>query len=659
MNSAIDETVHGPAERSRRESDRTQAEQALLESEERFRQTLALMPSAVYSCDATGLITYYNPQAARLWGRAPKAGDTDERFCGSEQLILPDGTPLAHDECPMAVTLREGRAFRNEEVKIRRPDGSLIDVLVNIDPIRNEQGVVVGAINAFHDISAIRQAEAALLESEERFRMLADNIAQLAWTCDSLGNCTWYNRRWLDYTGYSFDDVKGWDWSKVQHPDHFARVVARVRRSAETGEPWEDTFPLRGRDGTYRWFLSRALPIRNGAGEIVCWFGTNTDVDDQVRAEESLREADRRKDEYLAMLAHELRNPLAAISNAVQILQRPDADAESARSAIEILARQAGHMQRQVDDLLDVSRISRGKIELRPERTELAAIVNHAVEGVRLLCESRRLSLTVALPPAPVHVHGDPVRLTQVVGNLLNNACKFTEPGGRIELSVEQSGPQAVVRVRDTGIGIAADELSRIFEVFAQVDRSLERARDGLGLGLALVKNLVELHDGTVEARSDGLGHGSEFLVRLPLLAEPLSSRPPAPANVKPAAIAPRRILVVDDNRDAASSVAVLLKMLGHVVETAHDGLEAVERASAFEADVILLDIGMPRLNGYEAARRIRALPREAPLTLIAVTGWGQDDDRRRSEDAGFDFHLVKPVDLPALTRLLAASAVT
>jgi PAS domain S-box-containing protein len=509
-------------------------------------------------------------------------------------------------------------------------------------------------VTADHD-GAVERAEEALRETTDRFRMLADNMSQLAWTCDrGLGNVTWYNQRWLDYTGLTYEDMKGWDWSKVHHPDHLARVVARVERAAETGEPWEDTFPLRGKDGTYRWFLSRAVPIRDDAGEIDCWFGTNTDVDDQVRAEEALREADRRKDEFLAMLAHELRNPLAAIYNAVQVLLRPDGDARTARSAAEILERQVQHMVRQVDDLIDVSRVSRGKIELRKEHVDLVRVVTHAVEAVRPLCESLAHELTVALPPAPLYVHADPIRLAQVVSNLLNNACKFSDKGGRVRLTVEQEREHAVIRVGDTGIGLSADELHRIFEIFAQVEKSLERARDGLGLGLSLAKNLVEMHGGTVEAHSAGLGQGSEFVVRLPLLSGPATLRL-EPARVRPTSAVPRRILVADDNRDSAASLAMLLQLMGHEVETAHDGVEAVERAATFRADVVLLDIGMPRLNGYEAARRIRA-QRQTGLTLVALTGWAQQEDRRLSKQAGFDAHLVKPLDVGALTRILAES---
>jgi signal transduction histidine kinase len=381
--------------------------------------------------------------------------------------------------------------------------------------------------------------------------------------------------------------------------------------------------------------------------------GLQAEIGERERAEEALREADRHRTHFLAMLAHELRNPLAPIRNAVEILRRAGGDEQKVRSVTEMMQRQVGQMVRLVDDLLDVSRISRDKINLRKEPIELASVVHHAVEAARPDCESRDQKLTVTLPPQPTYLNGDPIRLAQVVGNLLSNASKFTEKGGRIQLTVERVGKEAVIRVRDTGLGIAAEQLLRIFEIFTQVDTSLERSRDGLGIGLTLVKTLVEMHGGTVEARSAGIGQGSEFVVRLPVLSRPLPPLPPEPSNVKPVAPVQRRILVVDDNPDAAESLAMLLKLSDHEVHIAQDGLEAVEVAAKLQPDVILLDIGLPRLNGYDAARRIREQQRDKGLVLVALSGWGQAEDRRRSEEAGFDAHLVKPVDLGALSNLL------
>jgi signal transduction histidine kinase len=383
----------------------------------------------------------------------------------------------------------------------------------------------------------------------------------------------------------------------------------------------------------------------------------NQDLQAQIaerqRAEEALREADRRKSQFLATLAHELRNPLAPIRNAMEVLRQSGGDEQKVKRVTEMMQRQVGQMVRLVDDLLDVSRISRDRIELRREPIELAAVVQHAVEAVRPDYESMEHELTVTLPPQPTYLNADPIRLAQVVGNLLSNACKFTEKGGRIQLTVEQVGKQAVIRVQDTGIGIAAEQLLRIFEMFTQVDTSLGRSRNGLGIGLTLAKQLVELHGGTVQARSAGVGQGSEFVVLLPVLSTPLPPLPREPSGVKPVATVQRRILVVDDNPDAAESLAMLLKLSGHEVHIAHDGLEAVEVAAKLQPDVILLDIGLPRLDGYEAARRIRKQPRDKGVILVALTGWGQDEDRRRSEEAGFDAHMIKPVDLDALANLL------
>ena len=349
-------------------------------------------------------------------------------------MILPDGTPLPHEKCPMAVALREGRSFRDAEVNIRQPDGAIVPVMVNIDPIVNQHGRVIGAINVFYDVSEIKRAEDALRDSEERFRMLADHMAQLAWTCDQLGNTTWYNRRWFDYTGLSFEETKDWGWTSCHHPDHLDHVVASVTRSRETGEPWEDTFPLRGKDGQYRWFLSRAVPIRDETGRIVRWFGTNTDVTEQRAAEEALRDADRRKDEFLAMLAHELRNPLAPIRTGLQVVQLYGDDRETTASTLEMMDRQVQQLVRLIDDLLDISRITRGKIELRREPCDLRTILSMAIEGSRPAIEAAGLEITVSMPRQDVELDADPARLSQVFLNLLINAAKYTDRGGHIWL---------------------------------------------------------------------------------------------------------------------------------------------------------------------------------------------------------------------------------
>jgi signal transduction histidine kinase len=379
-------------------------------------------------------------------------------------------------------------------------------------------------------------------------------------------------------------------------------------------------------------------------------------VTEQERAQEALREADRRKDEFLATLAHELRNPLAPIRNSLQILRMPRLDAATVERTRDMMERQVQHLVRLVDDLLDVSRVMRGKITLHRERVELAPVVARALETAQPLIEAQGHELNVRLANESLLLEGDPVRLAQVVGNLLTNAAKYTEPGGRIWLTAHREDGEAVLRVRDTGIGIAPDMLPRVFDLFVQVDHAATRSQGGLGIGLTLVKNLVQMHRGTVEARSEGLGKGSEFTVRLPLTA--LNQEEPGGGTSGQQALqAPppsgHRLLVVDDNRDAADSLALLLRLQGHEVRVAHDGRAALQLAASFRPEMIFLDIGMPEMDGYEVARRVRRQPGLGPVVLTALTGWGQQEDRRRSKEAGFDHHLVKPPEPKVLEELL------
>ena len=376
---------------------------------------------------------------------------------------------------------------------------------------------------------------------------------------------------------------------------------------------------------------------------------------DLREAAQELREAAHRKDEFLAILAHELRNPLAPLRNSLEIMRLAPNDSQSMERAREIMTRQLAQMVHLIDDLLDVSRISRGKVVLRREQAALGPIVQQAIETNLPLIESTSQRLTIEIPAEPILVDADPTRLAQVFANLLNNAAKYSEQGGEVALAVEREGAWAVVRVRDTGVGIPPEMLSRVFDMFLQVDRSLEKAQGGLGVGLSLVKGLVELHGGTVEARSKGLGQGSEFVVRLPIVsARP--ARPAHPAHRRPAvAPARRRVLVVDDNRDAATSLAVVLDALNYETRTAFDGADAIRAAADFRPAVVLLDIGMPRLNGYEVCRRMRQKPWGRNIHIGALTGWGRDLDQERSKPAGFDFYLVKPVDPHALSRLLTS----
>jgi signal transduction histidine kinase len=390
-----------------------------------------------------------------------------------------------------------------------------------------------------------------------------------------------------------------------------------------------------------------------------------TEVAERARIELALKEADRHKDEFLAMLAHELRNPLAPIHNALQLMHRQSFTDPQLAWSRDVIRRQVAHLTRLVDDLLDVSRITRGKINLNKEVIELETLITRTVETVQPLIDERGHTLTVDVPKGMLAVLGDPIRLVQAIGNVLSNAAKYTERGGRITLAAGESDAELVIRVRDNGIGIPADLMPMLFRLFTQLDGTSGAAQSGLGIGLALVQRLVEMHGGSVTARSDGLGHGSEFVIRLPLFIrekiesgqpiQQLSALEQSMTNADLATRTQRRILVADDNNDALESLATLLQLSGHEVYTAANGAMALESAEQHRPEVALLDIGMPKLDGYEVARRIRAQPWGQRITLVALTGWGQDSDRKRSQEAGFDSHLVKPLDLDKLTELLAA----
>jgi signal transduction histidine kinase/ActR/RegA family two-component response regulator len=409
-----------------------------------------------------------------------------------------------------------------------------------------------------------------------------------------------------------------------------------------------------------RFLHVRYVPDRDAQGEVVGWFASVADITERKRADAriydlmaDLKAADVRKDEFLATLAHELRGPLAPLHSALEILRRTNDDPGLLQQSRATMERQLGHLEHLIDDLLDVSRITRDKIDLRKDYIELASVIHQSLEACRPLAEAADHEIFLTLPPQPIYLHADPVRLAQVFSNILNNACKYTEPGGRISLTAERQGSDAMIRIQDSGIGILPDKLGSIFEMFTQTDRGSQRSQGGLGIGLWLVRRLVEMHGGSVEAWSEGLGLGSEFIVRLPVLIKTPVTPLPKPT-AEPPTLTPRRFLIVDDSKDAAMSLAMLLKISGNETRIAYDGLEAVEAARQFHPDVVLLDIGLPKLNGYDACRRIREQQGGKDMVMVALTGWGQEEDRRKSHEAGFDYHIVKPVDYQALMSLLA-----
>ena len=507
------------------------------------------------------------------------------------------------------------------------------------------------------DSTERRQAEAAALKVQEIFK-LVHGIGRIGhWEWDSQSDENKWSPEMEALYGLppgGFDGTYQ-AWKKLLHPDDLPKAEEAIQRSMETGEYFTE-FRVIWSDGSVHWLETRACVFKDSHGRPVRILGVNMDITERKQIEESLKDADRRKDEFLATLAHELRNPLAPLRNGLQLMKLAKSDSETVARSRVMMERQLEQMVRLIDDLMDLSRISRGKVELRKKRIDLAKVIEQAVETSRPLIDSFGHELIVDLPLHPITVDADLIRLAQVFSNLLNNAAKYSEQGGRIHLSVARQGSDVVASVKDTGIGISRDQLPHIFEMFSQVDRSLEKAHGGLGIGLTLVKRLMELHGGSVTAKSDGNGLGSEFIVRMPILNE--AHPPKFVINEEP--MMPKsslRIMIVDDNRDGADSLGIMLRFMGNDIRTAYDGQQGVELAREYLPDVALFDIGLPKLNGYEACRRIREQQWGKDIVLVAVTGWGQDEDRRRSHEAGFDFHLVKPVEPQALMQMLSGLA--
>jgi PAS domain S-box-containing protein len=647
---------------------------------------------AIVSKTLDSRVRSWNAAAEELFGYT-----ADEMIGQPITRIIP---PDRHDEERMILErIRRGERVEHYETVRVTKDGRRIDVSLTISPIRDAAGRIVGASKIARDIGARKRAEqtsrflaeasaalAAVTEAETALRQVAALAVPLFadWCTVDVLEVDGTIRR---VAAAHFDGARLERLRELErrYPPRTSdrRGAGRVIRTGEV--EWasamaEETLAELAVDDEHLRSLRGlgiasyvSVPLRSrgrvlgaltfgGAGS-----GRTYSADDVRTMEDlasraviamenatllaTLRADDRRKDEFLAMLAHELRNPLAPIRNASHFLRaRGPAELQWAADVIE---RQVHQMTRLVDDLLDVSRITRGKIELRRERVDLASVLKTAIEATRPLVEKWEHELTTVIPPEPVRLDADPTRLAQVFSNILTNAAKYTDQGGHIRLTVEPQGEQVLVRVKDDGIGIPKEALPSVFDLFTQLPGAEGRSEGGLGIGLTLVRRIVELHGGAVEARSDGPGRGSEFLVRIPIARETTAAagRPGEGGTVAPPA---RRILVVDDNQDAADTLGMLLGMTGNEVEIAHDGLAAVEAVAGFRPDVVLLDLGLPKLSGYEVARRIRGGEGGARILLVALTGWGQEEDRRRSKDAGFDHHLTKPVEFDELQRLLA-----
>ena len=496
-------------------------------------------------------------------------------------------------------------------------------------------------------------AERASHQSEDRYRSLVLASSQVVWSTNATGDVVEDLPTWRTFTGQTREEMMGRGWARKLHPDDIQRVSKVWEQSLATGTAHEVEFRVSAADGTYRNVLGRAVPVFERDRCIREWVGALTDITDKKKAERDMLEANQRKDEFLAMLAHELRNPLAPIRNAVEIIRSCKTDSAKIDWTCDVMERQIHHMSRLLDDLLDVARITHGHIQLHKQPTDLATLVRRSLDAVRTVIEKKSLRIVTDFVPGPVPILADVTRMEQVISNLLTNSAKFTPSGGRIWVTVDQESDAAVLRVRDSGRGIAPDLLPKIFDLFVQGERSLARSEGGLGIGLTLVQNLVRMHSGEIEAKSEGPNRGSEFIVRLAMLpVVPIQSEEktegPTMLNER------KRVLVIEDNFDSAETLAAMVDMMGHEAHTAHDGPSGIVEFSRLNPAVVLLDIGLPGLSGFEVAQQLRSIQNvNGSIKIIALTGYGSDDDRERTKAAGFDHHLVKPVDFRVLEKLL------
>jgi len=659
--------------------------ESLRRAQQRARHMALIVESsedAIVGKDLSGRITSWNQGAERLYGYT-----SGEVLGKSVSVLFPPGR--SEELAEFLERLKRGvRIETYETVRIRK-DGQPISVSIGVFPVRNEVGTLIGGSAIARDLREAKKQEerlqllsetaAGMLRAENPDAMLRDLFAKIR---GPLRLDTYFNfmvnepgdaLRLESYAGITPEAAEGV--GRLQFDQEICGQVALERRPIVRThiQDAQDSRALLVKSFGIRVYACNPLLAGDKLLGTLSFASRTRDTFDpaeleflktvsnyvavayeRIRWVGQLREADRRKDEFLATLAHELRNPLAPIRNAIQILKAKGPPEPELVWGREVIDRQVQHMTRLLEDLLDVSRISHNKLELRREKVELAELIRHAVETSRPAIEAGGHDLTLELSREPVFINVDPVRVAQVFSNLLSNAAKYTRSGGHIRVIEERKGSDVVVTVEDDGVGISRDMLPFVFEMFSQAQRMLENSQGGLGIGLSLVRSILELHGGSIEARSDGPGTGSRFIVRLPLVVEPMLApeRSSIPESKRTETLA-RRILVVDDLKDSADTLALLFRAMGHHVETAYDGEAAARVAHAFRPEIVLLDIGMPKMNGYEVCRNLRATNWGASVYLVALTGWGQNDDRARTEEAGFDAHLVKPADPETLIRLV------
>lgn len=644
------------------------AEQAL-----RFQaMVLEQVLDAVIAIDNHQRVTYLNAAAERQYGVT-----ADDALGRPLRELYEWRWNKPEDESAACEALNTKGLWRGENTHVRR-DGTSLDVESVVSILKDPEGHAVGLLAAVRDITHRKRAQEALRESQQRFARFMQHLPGLAWIKDTAGRYVFANEAAMRAFRTSSAELPGKTDEELFPSPTAAEFRDNDRRALASESGIQTVESLEHEDGVVHHSIVSKFPIPGRDGNPALIGGMAIDITERMRAEEALRQADRRKDEFLATLAHELRNPLAPIRNAVAVLRLAAGDDAKQQWCREIIDRQVAQMGRLLDDLLDAGRITRGKLVLRQEPITLEQAVANAIETSRPLIDEQGHELTVTLPAEPVTLNADLTRLAQVLSNLLINAAKYTEQGGHIWLTAEviasdkqspatgaaspaSGGRQppgfVVVTVRDDGIGIDPAHLPRIFEMFSQADVALDRSQGGLGIGLSLVRGLVELHGGTVEAKSDGLGQGSQFIVRLPLYAPLPAGTAPSDQDHTAVSRLKCRVLVADDNQDSANTMAMILRLMGHEVSTAYGGQQAVELTGEFRPEVVLLDLGMPKLTGYDACRSIRQQPWGREMVLIAMTGWGQQEDRRRTHEAGFNHHLVKPIDIAELAKLLGDSS--
>lgn len=652
-----------------RTAELTRTADALREERELLQTTLRSIGDGVIVTDPAGRVTFLNGVAEQLTGWTTEEAQNREL---DQVFQILDERTQAPVENPALRALREGTivGLANHTV-LRSRHGEQRPIDDSAAPIRGNSEIVRGAVLVFRDITTRQRAEDAVRQSQQRERERAAELEAVLratptpiWIAHDpqcrqvTGNPASYRLLRME-EGTNVSAAAVGMWSRKYNTFHDGRPLDEenlpMRLAIREGREIEGVeMTVISEDGHARHLYGNASPIRDREGMVRGAVSAFVDITEIKKSQETLQEADRRKDEFLATLAHELRNPLAPLRNSLEIMKADSGDHDTSLQCRATMERQLGQMIRLVDDLIDVSRISRNQLTLKLETVELATIMQHALEACRPLAEAANHELIVSLPAEPVRFTADAARMAQVVSNLLTNACKYSDPGQSIRVTAQVSEGRLVIEVQDQGIGISPEQMDQIFEMFTQLDRTLERTQGGLGIGLSLVKRLVEMHHGRVTAYSAGLGTGCTFTVQIPIQLPAESSTPARPAGAAEIFRTRRKILVADDNRDSAKTLATLLKLYGHEVHTAHDGEEALSAAEALRPEVILLDIGMPKMNGYDVCRRIREFPWGQKIVMAALTGWGQDEDRRQSQSAGFNEHFVKPVDLMELQRLIS-----